>query len=71
MPNPDQAAASPLIMSASKIVVAFDLYGTLVSTDSVTSELAKHFPNDTAKNLAAVWRRLQLEYTFRLNSMGE
>ncbi|KAK0611581.1 HAD-like domain-containing protein [Immersiella caudata] len=57
-------------MASSKTVVAFDLYGTLLSTDSIATELAKLFGDDTAKSLAASWRRYQLEYTWRINSMG-
>ena len=53
-----------------KIVVAFDLYGTLLSTESIATELAKHFGDEKAKSVAAIWRKYQLEYTWRLNSMG-
>lgn len=52
-----------------KIIVAFDLYGTLLSTESIANELAKHFGHDAAKAVASLWRRYQLEYTWRLNSM--
>lgn len=54
---------------AAKTVIAFDAYGTLLSTESIAKELAAHFGKDKAGNLAALWRRLQLEYTWRLNSM--
>jgi len=57
-------------MSMFKTVIAFDLYGTLLSTESIAQELAKHFGHDKGKILAASWRRYQLEYTWRLNSMG-
>jgi len=57
-------------MSSSKVTIAFDLYGTLLSTESVSTALAKHFGDDAAASLAALWRRYQLEYTWRLNSMG-
>lgn len=53
-----------------KIVVAFDLYGTLLSTESIAKELATHFGEEKATSLAGLWRRYQLEYTWRLNSMG-
>lgn len=53
-----------------KTVLAFDLYGTLLSTESIARELGEHFDQDTAKSVATVWRRYQLEYTWRLNSMG-
>ncbi|KAL8708804.1 MAG: hypothetical protein Q9220_006365 [cf. Caloplaca sp. 1 TL-2023] len=50
-------------------VIAFDLYGTLLSTESIAKELAKHFGQDQAEEIAATWRKYQLEYTWRLNSM--
>lgn len=58
-------------MSTNKTVIAFDLYGTLLSTESIAEELAKLFGQDNAQSLAALWRRYQLEYTWRINSMGE
>ncbi|OJJ47536.1 hypothetical protein ASPZODRAFT_63075 [Penicilliopsis zonata CBS 506.65] len=51
-------------------VVAFDLYGTLLSTESVAAQLEQHFGRDQAQSISALWRRYQLEYTWRLNSMG-
>ncbi|EXJ67011.1 haloacid dehalogenase, type II [Cladophialophora psammophila CBS 110553] len=54
-----------------KIVVAFDLYGTLLSTESIAKELASHFGQEKAASIAAVWRKYQLEYTWRLNSMKQ
>jgi 2-haloacid dehalogenase len=53
-----------------KKVVAFDLYGTLLSTASVSKALAAHFGEEKANSIATVWRKYQLEYTWRLNSMG-
>lgn len=53
-----------------RIVIAFDLYGTLLSTESIAKELATHFGEEKATTLAGLWRRYQLEYTWRLNSMG-
>ncbi|KAH8590864.1 HAD-like domain-containing protein [Bisporella sp. PMI_857] len=53
-----------------KTSIAFDLYGTLLSTESIAKELASHFGNEKAKSIAALWRRFQLEYTWRLNSMS-
>jgi len=58
-PNPDK-----------KIVMAFDAYGTLLSTDSIAKKLAGHFGDEKADILAQSWRKYQLEYTWRLNSMG-
>ncbi|KAL4807887.1 HAD-like domain-containing protein [Aspergillus unguis] len=54
---------------ADKKIIAFDLYGTLLSTESIAKKLASHFP-DKAESIATLWRRYQLEYTWRLNSMG-
>ncbi|PQK11637.1 hypothetical protein BB8028_0003g02610 [Beauveria bassiana] len=51
-------------------IIAFDLYGTLLSTESIATELAKLFGNETSKALAARARTLQLEYTWRSNSMN-
>ncbi|GKT48484.1 haloacetate dehalogenase H-2 [Colletotrichum spaethianum] len=53
-----------------KTVIAFDLYGTLLSTESIAKELATVYGDENAKDLAAQWRRYQLEYTWRINSMG-
>ncbi|CAJ2508539.1 Uu.00g135650.m01.CDS01 [Anthostomella pinea] len=58
-------------MPSKKIVIAFDLYGTLLSTESIADELAKVYGDDKSKSLAALWRQYQLEYTWRINSMGE
>ncbi|KAI1357867.1 haloacid dehalogenase [Xylaria arbuscula] len=58
-------------MASSKKVIAFDLYGTLLSTESIADELAKIYGGDKAQSLATVWRRYQLEYTWRINSMGQ
>jgi 2-haloacid dehalogenase len=54
----------------SKILIAFDLYGTLLSTESIAKELARHFGDERAASIAVVWKRYQLEYTWRLNSMS-
>ena len=51
-------------------LIAFDLYGTLLSTASVAKALAEHFGEDKANSIAQLWRRYQLEYTWRLNSMS-
>lgn len=52
-------------------IIAFDLYGTLLQTDSITGELAKHYGEEAAPGIATLWRRFQLEYTWRITSMGE
>jgi 2-haloacid dehalogenase len=55
--------------SNNKTIIAFDLYGTLLSTESIATELASHFGEEKARSIAASWRRYQLEYTWRMNSM--
>lgn len=57
-------------MASKKTIVAFDLYGTLLSTESIAKELSTRFGSEKAADLAALWRRFQLEYTWRLNSMS-
>ena len=53
-----------------KVIVAFDAYGTLLSTESIAKQLAEYFGHDKAQTVAATWRKYQLEYTWRLNSMS-
>ncbi|KAI0206601.1 haloacid dehalogenase [Astrocystis sublimbata] len=65
--TPRRAIMAP----SNKVVIAFDLYGTLLSTDSIATELAKIYGEDKAQSLATAWRRYQLEYTWRSNSMGQ
>lgn len=57
--------------SSSPIIVAFDVYGTLLSTASIAKELASHFEQEKATAIAGKWRVYQLEYTWRLNSMQQ
>jgi 2-haloacid dehalogenase len=45
------------MISNKKTVIAFDLYGTLLSTESIAKELANHFGDEKAKSIAALWRR--------------
>jgi len=54
----------------SKLVLAFDIYGTLLDTSKVTEDLSSTFGLDDrrAADISALWRRYQLEYTWRLNS---
>ena len=52
-------------------VIAFDLYGTLLSTGSIAQQLATFYSDEKASTIAAQARRYQLEYTWRINSMGE
>lgn len=44
-------------MTSNNIVIAFDLYGTLLSTESIAKELATHFGDEKAGSIAALWRR--------------
>lgn len=57
--------------SKDDIIVAFDFYGTLVSPNSVIDQLSEEFGRENAAEISSRWRRYQLEYTWRLNSMGE
>lgn len=54
----------------SKAVLAFDLYGTLLSTSSVADALVERYGPDVAQSIAMTWRQYQIEYMFRLNSMS-
>ena len=56
----------------SKIVIAFDLYGTILSTESIAKDLATHLniSGPKAQAVAARWRQYQLEYTWRMTAMG-
>ncbi|MFL5992058.1 MAG: haloacid dehalogenase type II [Rubrobacteraceae bacterium] len=48
--------------------LAFDMYGTLVDPAGISKRLERYLP-EQAQRLAEVWRRKQLEYTFRLAAM--
>ena len=52
------------------MLYAFDMFGTLADTSSVRRELAASGV-DAAAQVAADWRRLQLEYMFRVTAMGQ
>lgn len=58
-------------MAENKIVLAFDAYGTLLSTESIAKQLAEHFGESKATTIAQTWRKYQLEYTCWLNSMNQ
>lgn len=57
---------------APKHVLAFDIYGTILDTNSlnVGHQSLLDIDADKAAALSLLWRRYQLEYTWRLNSMG-
>ncbi|KAI4280661.1 MAG: hypothetical protein L6R35_005849 [Caloplaca aegaea] len=57
--------------SDGSIILAFDLYGTLLSTESIAKELKNQFGAEKAATIAVTWRKYQLEYTWRLNSMNQ
>jgi 2-haloacid dehalogenase len=46
--------------STNKTVIAFDLYGTLLSTESIAKKLGAHFGDEKAQSIAALWRRFVL-----------
>ena len=52
-----------MVVATSTQVVAFDIYGTLLDTSKVGSELASTFDLDErrAADISALWRRYQLE----------
>ncbi|MES2365999.1 MAG: haloacid dehalogenase type II [Pseudomonadota bacterium] len=50
------------------ITLAFDVYGTLIDTHGVITELEKHVANK-ARDFSRIWREKQLEYTFRRGLM--
>ncbi|KAL1988160.1 hypothetical protein VTN96DRAFT_690 [Rasamsonia emersonii] len=59
-------------MAANKTIIAFDLYGTLLSTGSIAKQLEGLVGSEQkASQIATAWRKYQLEYTWRLNSMGQ
>ncbi|TDL22506.1 haloacid dehalogenase, type II [Rickenella mellea] len=53
-------------------ILAFDIYGTLLDTSRMSEALIDHAGLDAPKatEISALWRRYQLEYTWRLNSMN-
>ena len=56
---------------AHSIVIAFDLYGTLLSTESISKRLAEVTGSqDKGSQIATSWRKYQLEYTWRLSCMS-
>lgn len=50
-------------MSPNQVIVAFDLYGTLLDTGSIVKQLQQHFDPSKARSIATSWRRHQNEYT--------
>lgn len=58
------------VVNMPQTVIAFDLFGTILSTDSTGQRLEEIYGKDDARRIATEARRLQLEYTWRCNSMG-
>ena len=58
--------------SPQKTIIAFDLYGTILSTSSIATKLSEllSISPSQANQVAELWRRYQLEYTWRANSMS-
>jgi 2-haloacid dehalogenase len=52
------------------VLIAFDMFGTLADTGSVTRELAPAC-GDQAGSVAQAWRARQVEYMFRVTAMGQ
>lgn len=50
--------------------LAFDVYGTLVDPIRIWRQLERYVPAADAVQIAEVWRRKQLEISFRLTAMG-
>ncbi|KAJ2904101.1 haloacid dehalogenase [Zalerion maritima] len=60
-------------MAPRNIVLAFDLYGTLLSTSSISTTLSSSLsvPSEKGDAIASRWRILQLEYSWRMTCMGK
>ena len=48
--------------------IAFDVYGTLIDTDGVVSQL-REWVGSGAEKFSKTWRSKQLEYSFRRGHM--
>lgn len=51
------------------VVVAFDLYGTLIDPIGIAAEIDRALPGVRGQEIAVLWRTKQLEYSFRLTAM--
>jgi 2-haloacid dehalogenase len=56
---------------ASRAVLAFDLYGTLVDPIAISGELSRVLGEADGPEAASRWRLKQLEYSFRLTAMDQ
>ena len=60
-----------IVIMAHSAVLAFDLYGTLLSTESISKRLSEIIGSQEEGTLIATsWRKYQLEYSWRLTCMG-
>ncbi len=50
------------------MTLAFDVYGTLIDTHGMVSEL-REFAGERAGEFSRIWREKQLEYSFRRGLM--
>jgi len=55
-------------MSKNNITLAFDVYGTLIDTHGIKTELEK-YAGENAEGFSKMWRNKQLEYSFRRGLM--
>lgn len=55
---------------ARKVVVALDIYGTILTMETIAQEIEKQFPQANAEAILKTWRQHQLAYTWRLNCLG-
>lgn len=54
-------------------LLAFDIYGTLIDTSGILTQVQQHLPagGDHADRFVALWREKQLEYSFRRGLMQD
>ncbi len=57
--------------SQKHIVLAFDLFGTLLDTASTATLLEPYVGLEQAQAISTTWRQLQTQFNWRLNSMGK
>ncbi|QRP48224.1 haloacid dehalogenase type II [Amycolatopsis sp. FDAARGOS 1241] len=57
-------------MTTTREALAFDVYGTLVDPLAMADRIRGYAPDCDAAAVAEVWRRKQLEVSFRLAAMG-
>lgn len=71
LPLIDHIDVDLTVIMAHSAVIAFDLYGTLLSTESISTRLTEIIGSqEKGAQIAASWRKYQLEYSWRLTCMG-